>query len=104
MKKEQRIAPGFNFSPIGFFSKQEKQKRRLKQRLKDEEERDRQAYIDARFPRARIARLTMLSGDSLNIFMALYRPSFNFCRNISNQDMLLYINDKLVLFRGSKKY
>jgi len=102
-EKRAADAPGFNFSPVGFFSKREKEKRRLKQRLKDEEERDRQAYIDARFPRARIARLTMLSGDSLNSFISLYRPSFNFCRNSSNQDMLLYINDKLLLFRESKK-
>lgn len=102
-EKRAADAPGFSFSPAGYFSKTEKQKRRLKQRLKDEEERDRQTYIDARFPRNRIARITKLQGDSLNRFMLLNRPDFTFCRNTSNQDLLLYINDKLVLFRQGKK-
>jgi len=102
-EKRDADAPGFSFSPVGFFSKKEKQKRRLKQRLRDEEERDRQAYVDARFPRARIGRLTKLEGDSLSRFMTLYRPSFDFCRNTSNQDMLLYINDKLIFFRKAGK-
>ena len=102
-EKRDADAPGLSFSHVGLFSKKEKQKRRLKQRLKDEGERDQQAYVDARFPRARIARLTKLDGDSLNRFMTLYRPSFDFCRNTGNQDMLLYINDKLILFRKGKK-
>lgn len=91
--------PGLNFSPVGYFSKGEQQKRRLKRRLAAEEERDRQAFIDARFSAARMAQLTKLSGDALHRFMLRYRPDFNFCRYASSLEMLLYINDRLILFK-----
>jgi hypothetical protein len=88
--------PGLNSSPLGFFSKTEKQKRRLKKRLAAEEI---DYYIDSRFSFERVARLTRLSGDSLRLFMVRYRPSYKFCRAASNMDIMLYINDKLVLFK-----
>ena len=95
---EKRAAdgPGLSFSPIGFFSKGERAKRRLKKRLRQEEE---DYYIDSRFPVARVAQLTRLTGDSLRIFMYRYRPSYQFCRGASNQDIFLYINDRVREFR-----
>jgi hypothetical protein len=99
-EKRTADAPGLNFSPVGFFSKAEKQKRKLKQRIKEEDENE---YIDAKFPRTRIAQLTRLTGDSLQQFMLLYRPGYTFCRNAGGQDMLLYINDKLLLFRKGQR-
>jgi len=98
MWNEKRAAdgPGLSFSPIGFFSKGERAKRRLKKRLKQEEE---DYYIDSRFPVARVAQLTRLTGDSLRIFMYRYRPSYQFCRGASNQDIFLYINDRVREFR-----
>jgi hypothetical protein len=98
-EKRQEDAPGLNFSPIGYFSKGEKQKRKLKKRVIEEDEEE---YIDARFPRSRVAFLTRLTGDSLQQFMLRYRPSYKFCRATDNQKMFLYINDKLVLFMKSK--
>jgi hypothetical protein len=88
--------PGLSFSPLGFLSAREKSKRRLKQRLKEEEE---QSYIDYRFHPARVAQITGLRGDSLSKFLNQYRPSYRYCRNASPQDILLYINDKLIAFR-----
>jgi len=95
---EKRAAdgPGLNFSPIGFYSKREREKRRLKRRLKQEEE---DYYIDSKFPIARVAQLTRLQGDSLRVFMYRYRPSYQFCRGATSQDIFLYINDKVRLFR-----
>ncbi len=98
-EKRPGDAPGLNFSPIGFFSKREKQNRQLKKRVLAE---DQEQYIDAKFPRTRIAFLTKLSGDSLQQFMIRYRPSYNFCRNADNQAMLMYINNKLLVFRQGK--
>jgi len=94
--------PGFNFSPIGYFSKNEKQKRRLLKRIKKEDEDE---YVDVRFARTKVAQVTRLTGDSLQRFMILYRPSYAYCRAASNQDILLYINDKFILFKkgNSKK-
>jgi hypothetical protein len=99
-EKRTADAPGLNFSPIGFFSKMEKQKRKLKQRIKDEDENE---YVDARFPRSRIALLTRLPEDSLQQFMLRYRPSYQFCRKVDNQGMLFYINDKLLQFRKRRQ-
>jgi hypothetical protein len=98
-EKRPGDAPGLNFSPLGFFSKTEKQKRRLKKRLATEEI---NYYIDSRFSPDRVSRLTRLSGDSLRLFMTRYRPSYKFCRTASNMDMLLYINDKLLLFKRGR--
>jgi hypothetical protein len=89
-------APGLNFSPIDYYSKGEVRKRQLKKRLKQEEE---DYYIDFKFPRARVAALTGLKGDSLQQFLVRYRPTYKWCRSANMGDVLLYINDKLVLFR-----
>jgi hypothetical protein len=95
-KKVTSDRPGFTFSPIAFFSTHEQQKRVLLKRIKQEDENE---YIDARFPRSRVAQLTRLTGDSLQKFMLLYRPGYDFCRKATSQDILLYINDRLMLFR-----
>jgi len=95
-EKRSADGPGLSFSPIGYFSKGERAKRRLKKRLKQEEE---DYYVDSRFPLARVAQLTRLTGDSLRIFMYRYRPSYQFCRGASSQDMFLYINDRVREFR-----
>lgn len=94
-EKRASDGPGLNFSPMGYFSTSERRKRKLKKRLLEEE---RDYYIDSKFPVARVAQLTLLSGDSLRLFLLRYRPSYAFCRKASYQDMLLYINDKMILF------
>ena len=95
-EKRPGDGPGLSFSPLGYYSKEERNKRRLKRRLKQEEE---DYYIDYKFPPARVAQLTRLKGDSLQLFLRLYRPSYAFCRKANSEDILLYINDKLSLFR-----
>jgi len=97
--KRQGDDPGLSFSPIGYFSTNQTQKRKLKKRLLQEEE---DYYVDYKFSYSRVAQLTKLKGDSLKIFMLRYRPSYSFCRNANNQDVFLYINDKLKIFRKDK--
>ncbi len=98
-EKRPGDAPGFSFSPFGYFSSTEKQKRKLKKRLRQEEE---DYYIDSKFSPARVAQFTRLTGDSLQLFMTRYRPSYKYCRGASSQDIFLYINEKTILFRGSE--
>jgi hypothetical protein len=43
--------------------------------------------------------VTGLKGDSLQLFMVTYRPTYKFCRSATNEDILLYINEKLKLFQ-----
>lgn len=74
----------------------DKQREKLKKRLIQEEE---DYYIDSRFTRDYVTRLTKMQGDSLQTFMVRYRPSYEFCRTATNQDILLYINDSWKKFK-----
>jgi signal peptidase I len=87
---------GIGFSPVTYFSSEQKDLRQLRQRVKSEEK---DFYIDSRFPSSYVSMVTGLKGDSLQLFMVTYRPTYKFSRNASNEDILLYINEKLKLFQ-----
>lgn len=87
---------GIAVKPFGGLSSQEKQRESLKKIMALQEE---QAYVDYSFPRSYVEKLTNLHDDSLKMFMFLYRPSYEFCRATNKTDMLVYINDKLKLFK-----
>lgn len=89
---------GISISPIDYFSARETQRRRLRQRLKQQEI---DYYIDFRFSPGYVSRVTGLHGDSLRIFLYRYRPSYKFCRKASNEDILLYINDQLKKYKST---
>jgi hypothetical protein len=99
-EKRPKDGPGLSVSPLGYFSKTEKSKRRLKKRLADAEK---EYYIDYKFSPVRVAQLTGLKGDSLQLFLTRYRPSYQRCRNSTNLDMMLYVNDKLKLFKQNNE-
>jgi len=86
---------GIGFSPVTYFSSEQKDLRQLRQRVKSEEK---DFYIDSRFPPSYVSMVTGLKGDSLQLFMVTYRPTYKFSRNASNEDILLYINEKLKVF------
>jgi hypothetical protein len=86
---------GVNFSPIGHWSSNEKQKRKLKERLERD---DKEEFIYYKFSR-RVPRVTGLNGDSLITFINKYKPTYDYCLRATSLDMLVYINDKLVLFK-----
>ena len=88
---------GLRFHPFSYFDKKATQRRKLKKRL-DQEERD--DYINYKFARSFVTRLTGLDGDSLELFMNRYRPSYDFCRKATQQDMLLYVNDRFKEFKN----
>jgi hypothetical protein len=82
---------GISFSPQ-FRTDEDKQKERLRKRLEQDEQ---EFYIDFRFSKEYVARLTRFQGDSLQQFLKIYRPSYNFCRSATSVDMLLYVNDSM---------
>jgi hypothetical protein len=86
---------GIGISPVSYFSREEKNRRQLRQKVKSEEK---DFYIDSRFPPSYVSMVTGLKGDSLQIFLSTYRPGYKFARNASNEDILLYINEKLKVF------
>ncbi|MBS1932665.1 MAG: hypothetical protein JST96_01610, partial [Bacteroidetes bacterium] len=81
---------GITLSPVTYFSTEEKQKRKLRERLSYDEQ---QYYIDYKFSEVEIINLTHLQGDSLKQFMAKYRPSYRFCRKSTPESMQVYILD-----------
>ncbi|MEP7278780.1 MAG: hypothetical protein ABI813_09075 [Bacteroidota bacterium] len=85
---------GIAFSPIGFLSKRSKN-RKMNRNLEYQEEQD---FVDYSFSRRYVEKLTGLQGDSLITFMLRFRPTYEFCRNASSEDMLHYINDNLMIY------
>lgn len=81
------------------FSSGDRQIEKLRKRLVTEEE---DFYIDSRFTREYVTRLTHLQGDALDQFMVKYRPAYKWCRMATNTDMLLWINDSFKKFKGQK--
>lgn len=67
-----------------------KQRVKLEKRLEKEEE---DYYVDARYNKDYVTKITKLKGDSLAEFMRRYRPSYEYCRKAANVDILVYIND-----------
>lgn len=67
-----------------------KQRIRLEKRLEKEEE---EYYVDSRYNKDYVAKITKLKGDSLMEFMRRYRPSYEYCRRAANVDILVYISD-----------
>ncbi len=91
---------GLVLSPSRIFSKDSRQKRTLKKRLKVQEE---EAYIDYMFPAFWVSSVTGLKGDSLRLFMFKYRPTYQFCRQNDRTGLTLYVNEKYKEFRNPKK-
>lgn len=92
---------GISFSPLNYFASESRKKRELKQRLIKDERED---FIDYSFPVQWVESLTGLHGDSLGLFMYLYRPSYSFCRGTGKEGMLFYINDRLKEFKKPKEH
>lgn len=61
------------------------------------------AFIDHRFNRALVIRLTGLRGDELNTFMERYRPNIEFTQNTSDYDFQAYIKRAFQQYTRLKK-
>ena len=59
------------------------------QRRLVEEEQDK--YVDHRFNRSLVLKVTHLEGDVLDSFMVRYRPSYEFCQKATDYDLMDYI-------------
>jgi hypothetical protein len=76
-------------------STEAKQRERLQKRLTREEQ---EYYVDFRYNKDYVAKITRLQGDSLKTFMKKYRPSYDYCRKAAMVDILVYINDCYKLY------
>lgn len=80
---------GVVVSPFTRYSKKEKDLRKFKQIYASHEK---QAYIDYRYSKTFVSRVTGLSGDSLVQFIAKYQPSYEMLRSINNEDLIMWIS------------
>jgi hypothetical protein len=56
-------------------------------------------FVDHRFNKALVRRLTMLTGNELDSFMMIYRPSYEFTLAVSDYDFQQYIRTAFFRFR-----
>lgn len=68
----------------------------FQQRLLQEE---REKFIDHRFSKALVRRLTKLDGAALDSFMVIYRPSYTFTKFSGDYDFQLYIKQSFERFK-----
>src|SRR6202000_2127911 len=81
---DTNFTQGFGISfDLNLWNERQKEKRRLRKRLAQEEK---DYYIDFRCPSPWIERITGLHDDSLRYFLLHYRPSYDFCRKASYED------------------
>lgn len=89
---------GLTFNLDRFFKKKYKYKKRNEQSFTN---REKMAYIDYRFSPHLVAYYTHLKGEPLRDFMHRYTPDYNWLRqHTTNEDMVYYINDKLKAFKA----
>jgi hypothetical protein len=63
--------------------------------------REKVAYINYRFSPYLVAYYTHFKGDTLRDFMHLYTPDYNWLRqHTTNEDVMYYINDKLKAYKA----
>lgn len=84
------LGVGFDLNQLIEMFDRSKIKRTLAfQRRLEDEERDK--YVDYRFNRSIVLKVTHLEGDQLDSFMVRYRPSYDFCKRATDYDLLDYI-------------
>lgn len=71
-----------------FRFKRNRQLKKMQERLEEEEK---ERYINYRFSKATVRRITKLEGADLEVFMKNYRPDFEFTQNSSLVDFYQYI-------------
>jgi hypothetical protein len=91
---------GINLDML-FGARRNRQMLALKQRLVEEEE---DKYIDYKFNRTLVRRITGLDRVSLDLFMHMYRPSYEFIKSCENDYAFYkYIKDCSTYFRKTYK-
>jgi hypothetical protein len=84
-----------------FQFKKNKSMLKFQERLMEQE---RDKFVDHRFNKALVRRLTNLDGEDLDRFMLRYRPSYEFTLNASDYDFQLFIKKAYEVFKGGKAF
>ena len=68
------------------------------------EEQERQKFIDHRFNKGLVKRLTKLDGTDLDVFMLKYRPTYAFTLTATEYEFQLYIKKCFELSKSSRSF
>ena len=68
------------------------------------EEQERQKFIDHRFNKGLVRRLTGLDSTDLDVFMLKFRPSYGYALTTSEYDFQMYIKKCYEFFRSPKSF
>jgi hypothetical protein len=68
------------------------------------EEQEHDKFVEHRFSKALIRRLTQLDGDALDSFMLIYRPTFEFAVVSSDYDFQSYIKESFKKFKEGRPF
>jgi hypothetical protein len=91
---------GINLDML-FGARRNRQMLALKERLIEEEQ---DKYIDYRFNRTLVRRITGLDRPALDLFMRMYRPTYDFIKNCENEyEFYKYIKDCSTYFMRTYK-
>jgi hypothetical protein len=107
--RKPTIAPSITSGGVGFDLQQlirvfqfrkNKSMERFKQRLMEQEK---EKFVDHRFNKGLVRRLTGLEGDALTSFMNKYRPTYEFTAITRDYEFQLYIKKAFEEFRQTAK-
>lgn len=91
---------GINLDML-FGARRNRQLLALKERLIEEEQ---EKYVDYRFNRTLVRRITGLDRPALDLFMKMYRPTYDFIKSFENEyDYYKYIKDCSTYFKSTYK-
>lgn len=92
------VGVGFDLQEIinMFRFKRNRSMANFQKRLLQQEE---DKFIDYRFNKALVRRLTLLTGNEMDSFMRLFRPSYIFTKFASDYDFQLYIKNSFLRFQ-----
>jgi hypothetical protein len=68
------------------------------------EEQEHDKFVEHRFSKALVRRLTRLEGESLDSFMMIYRPGFEFTAASSDYEFQTYIKDAFEKFKRMRTF
>ena len=68
------------------------------------EEQEHDKFVEHRFSKSLVRRLTQLDGDALDSFMVMFRPGFEFTAASSDYDFQTYIKNAFEKFKSGRLY
>lgn len=100
MRKESKNEVDMRSMPLAMLSKKNRQEWAFQEMYAQWEQ---EKYIDFVFNDKLVSRITYLQDEDLKLFMKLFRPTYEFLRNVSEYEYLDYIKSSYYQFKKSNR-